>query len=77
MDRGAKAYGNTSSETVVELHIKQKKDKYLEACHERRWDFMPLVYTVNSFAAKETCRLNKHNAPSPLMGMSTPSDAHM
>ena len=38
----------------MEQHAKKKKDKYLEACRERRRDFTPLVYTVDGFAAKET-----------------------
>jgi hypothetical protein len=46
MDTDSKCYGNTSSKKLVERAAKRKKDKYEEACRERRRSFTPLAYSV-------------------------------
>ena len=38
---------------VLEAQEKEKKDKYLRPCHERRKDFTPLVYSVDGMAGRE------------------------
>jgi hypothetical protein len=45
-DTDAKCYGDTSSMKLVERAAKRKKDKYEEACRERRRSFTPLAYSV-------------------------------
>ena len=52
-DTDAKSYASASSEKVLERAAKQKKDKYLNACLERRRSFTPLVYSVDGLACKE------------------------
>ena len=42
-----------SSEKVLKRATEQKKDKYLNACLERRRSFTPLVYSVDGLACKE------------------------
>ena len=41
---------------------KAKKDKYLDACLERRKSFTPLVYSVNGMACKEARAFEKRVA---------------
>ena len=52
-DTDAKSYAGTSSEKVLQRAAKEKKDKYLDACLERRRSFTPLVYSVDGVAHKE------------------------
>ena len=52
-DTDANSYKQTSSEKVLEKAAKRKKDKYLDACLERRRSFVPLVYSVDGMACKE------------------------
>ena len=47
---------------VLETHVKRKKDKYLQACLNRRWSFTPLVYSVNGMACKEAQAFEKRIA---------------
>ncbi|KAL7474526.1 hypothetical protein ACHAW6_000505 [Cyclotella cf. meneghiniana] len=52
-DTNSRSYGNTSSSKILERHAKEKKDKYETACLDRRWDFTPLVYSVDGMASKD------------------------
>jgi len=38
---------------ILAAHEKEKKDKYLDPCHQMRKDFTPLVYTVDGIAGRE------------------------
>jgi hypothetical protein len=40
----------------------RKKRKYLAACHERRRDFTPLIYSVDGMASQETKEAEKQLA---------------
>ncbi len=51
-DTDAKSYGNCESKKVLESAARRKKDKYEGACLERRRDFTPMIYSVNSMANK-------------------------
>ncbi|EJK69956.1 hypothetical protein THAOC_08734, partial [Thalassiosira oceanica] len=52
-DTDAPLYGHQPSKKVFEKAAKRKKDKYLEACRERRRDFIPMAYSVDCLAGKE------------------------
>ena len=52
----------TSSEKVLERHAKEKKNKYLDACRQRRRSFVPLVYSVDGLACKEARAFEKRVA---------------
>jgi len=47
---------------VLAAQEKEKKDKYLKACHEMRKDFTPMVYSVDGIAGKEARSAEKHLA---------------
>ena len=47
---------------VLEKAAKRKKDKYLEACRERRRDFIPMAYSVDGLAGKEARAAEKRLA---------------
>ena len=47
---------------VLAMHEKAKKDKYLEACLERRHHFTPLVYSVQGVPGEETRAAEKRLA---------------
>ncbi|EJK75685.1 hypothetical protein THAOC_02587 [Thalassiosira oceanica] len=48
-------YGRQPSKKVLKkVAKKRKKDKYMEACQERRWDFIPMAYSVD-VRAKAAC----------------------
>ncbi len=51
-DTDAKSYGNRDSKKVLEGAARRMKDKYEEACLERRRDFTPMIYLVNGMADK-------------------------
>ena len=51
-DTDAKSYGNTASAKLLERAAREKRDKYEDACLERRKDFTPLVYSVDGLAGK-------------------------
>jgi len=53
MDTDANSYKQTASDKVLEKAAKRKKDKYLDACLERRRTFVPLIYSVDGMACKE------------------------
>jgi len=61
-DTDAKSYSSTSSAKVLEKAAKLKKDKYLDACLERRRSFAPLVYSVDGMACKEAKAFEKRVA---------------
>jgi len=52
-DTDARSYRNKDPLKVLEAQEKEKKDKYLRPCHERRKDFTPLVYSVDGMAGRE------------------------
>ena len=63
MDTDAKSYKRyTDCKKLLEAAAKEKKDKYLEACLERRRSFAPLVYSVDGMAAKEARAFEKRIA---------------
>ncbi len=51
-DTDAKSYGNRNSKKVLEGAARRKKDKYEEACIERRQDFTPMIYSVDGIVDK-------------------------
>ncbi|EJK66440.1 hypothetical protein THAOC_12644 [Thalassiosira oceanica] len=51
-----------ASTKVLEKAAKRKKDKYLEACRERRRDFIPMAYSVDGLAGKEARAAEKRLA---------------
>ncbi len=51
-DTDTKSYGNRESKKVLESAARRKKDKYEEACLERRWNFTPMIYSVDGMADK-------------------------
>ena len=53
---------NQDTEKVLQKHELEKKRKYLAACHERRRDFTPLVYSVDGMASRETKEAEKQLA---------------
>jgi hypothetical protein len=52
-DTDSRSYGHTSSSKILERHAKEKKDKYENACLDRRRDFTPLVYSIDGMASKD------------------------
>ena len=58
----APSYGHQPSMKVLEKAEKRKKDKYLEACRERRRDFIPMAYSVDGLAGKEARAAEKRLA---------------
>ena len=61
-DTDQPSYKDDSSKKVLEGHVKKKKDKYLQACLNRRRTFTPLVYSVNGMACKEARSFEKRIA---------------
>ena len=61
-DTDAKSYQNIASAKVLERAAKEKKDKYLDACLERRRSFVPLIYSVDGMACKEATAYEKRIA---------------
>eukprot|EP00956_Cyclotella_meneghiniana_P019699 scaffold34083_cov46-Cyclotella_meneghiniana.AAC.3 len=52
-DLDAKSYKNQSPLKLLERFAGEKKKKYGKACHERRRDFTPLVYSVDGVPCEE------------------------
>ena len=61
-DTDAPSHGHQPSKKVLEKAAKRKKDKYLEACRERRRDFIPMAYSVDGLAGKEARAAEKRLA---------------
>ena len=61
-DMDAKSYGNRTSKKVLESAALKKKNKYEEACLERRQDFTPMIYLVNGMADKHAQATEKRIA---------------
>ena len=61
-DIDAKSYGSCTSKKILESAARRKKDKYEEACLERRRDFTPMLYSVDSMADKHACAAEKRIA---------------
>ena len=47
---------------MLEAHLKRKKNRYLQACLDRRRTFTPLVYSVDGMACKEARSFEKRIA---------------
>jgi hypothetical protein len=47
-----KSYWNRESKKVLEGAARRKKEKYEEACLERRRDFTPMIYSIDGMADK-------------------------
>ena len=62
LDTNANSYKDKTSKKVLEEHVKRKKDKYLQACLDRRRSFTFLVYSVNGMACKEAQAFEKCTA---------------
>ena len=58
-DTDQPSYKDDSSKKVLEGHVKRKKNKYLQACFDRRRTFTPLVYSVDGMACKEARSFEK------------------
>eukprot|EP00957_Ditylum_brightwellii_P045526 3451276-Ditylum_brightwellii.AAC.1 len=56
------SYRGRQPDTVLAAAEKAKKDKYLEACLERRRTFTPLVYSVDGMAANKAKAAEKRMA---------------
>ncbi len=61
-DLDARSHRNTAPNKVLDNQEKEKKDKYLSACHERRKDFMPMVYSANGIPGREASLAEKRCA---------------
>jgi len=61
-DTDAKSYGSRTSKKVFESAALKKKSKYEEACLERRRDFTPMIYSINSMADKHARTTEKRIA---------------
>ena len=61
-DPSAKSYRKKDPRKVLETQEKEKKDKYLRKCLERRKHFTPLVFSVDGMAGREAKKAMKHLA---------------
>ena len=61
-DTDANSYKDISSAKVLERAAKAKKEKYLQACLDRRRSFTPLVYSVTGMTCKEAKAFEKRIA---------------
>ncbi len=61
-DTDAKSYGNHELNIVLEIAAHRKKDKYKGVCLERRWDFTPMIYSVDGMADKHARTAEKRIA---------------
>ena len=58
----APSHRHQPSKKVLERAEKRKKDKYLEACWERMQHFIPMAYSVDPMAGKESRAAEKRLA---------------
>ncbi len=61
-DIDTKSYGNCNLKKILEGATCRKKDKYEEACLERRRDFTPMIYLVICMADKHARATEKRIA---------------
>ena len=61
-DTNVTSHADKTSKKVLETYVKRKKDKYLQACLDRRRSFTPLVYSVDGMACKEARAFEKRIA---------------
>ena len=61
-DTDAPSYRGQDPKKVLARHEKEKKDKYLDACIERRRQFTPLVYSVDGLMGSEARAASKRLA---------------
>ena len=53
LDTDANSYKDKTSKKVLEEHVQWKKEKYLQACLDRRQSFTPLVYSVDGMSCNK------------------------
>ena len=61
-DPSAKSYRKKDPRKVLETQEKEKKDKYLRKCLEKRMHFTPLVFSVDGMAGREAKKAMKNLA---------------
>ncbi|KAL7530323.1 hypothetical protein ACHAXR_003422, partial [Thalassiosira sp. AJA248-18] len=61
-DTDVRSQQNKNVSKILAKHEKEKKDKYLCACHEMRKDFTPLVYSVDGIAGREAKNVERRIA---------------
>lgn len=61
-DPSNKSYRKKDPRKVLATQEKEKKDKYLRKCLERRKHFVPLVFSVDGMAGREAKKAMKHLA---------------
>jgi len=61
-DTDAPGYRGQDPKKILARHEKEKKDKYLDACLERRRQFTPLVYSVDGLMGDEARAASKRLA---------------
>jgi hypothetical protein len=61
-DTDAKSYQGQSAQKSIARQEKEKKDKYVDACVERRRQFTPLVYSVDGLLGSEARAASKRLA---------------
>ena len=61
-DTDCRSHRHKAPDKVLADQEKEKKNKYLDACHERRKDFTPLVYSVDGMAGREAKAAEKRLA---------------
>ena len=61
-DTSAKSYRKKDPRKVLATQEKEKKDKHLRKCLERRKHFTPLVFSVDGMAGREAKKAMKHLA---------------
>ena len=61
-DTDAPSYRGQDPTKILARHEKEKKDKYLDACVERRRQFTPLVYSVDGLLGEEARAASKRLA---------------
>ena len=61
-DTSTKSYRKKDLRKVLATQEKEKKDKYLRKCLEKRKHFTPLVFSVDGMAGREAKKAMKHLA---------------
>ena len=52
-DKECHSYWNKDHATVLALHEREEKDKYLASCHEMKKNFTLMVYSVDGITGRE------------------------
>ena len=61
-DTDCRSYRHKDPKQVLTDQEKEKKDKYVDACHELRKDFTPMVYSVDGIVGREAKMAEKRLA---------------